>query len=248
MSTMIRGCSEQHCGWSRMLRHEFGNMLAPILGHVQQLLREERDPQRRDRLLRVEALTREMARKLDGPGRGVGGSGVFTAVRLERIIGEALESWRAEQVETGPDFVVRWQGLDGTAQVVVDREAVVTLLVNLLRNASCHGRAGKGIRLVLGVREDRVEVAVEDGGPGVPGGDVERLPPGYTTRSGEGHGQGLRLASEIAGLHGSRLRSERVDAKTHRVFFTLPLLEPVPAVSVGGEVGIGRERYSAAGA
>ena len=91
MSTMIRGCSEQHCGWSRMLRHEFGNMLAPILGHVQQLLREERDPQRRDRLLRVEALTREMARKLDGPGRGVGGSGVFTAVRLERIIGEDVE-------------------------------------------------------------------------------------------------------------------------------------------------------------
>jgi signal transduction histidine kinase len=105
--------------------------------------------------------------------------------------------------------------------VVVDQNAVRSLihadegrleriLVNLIHNADTHG--GGATRLTVHRVGDRVRIAVEDDGPGVPVEDrdrvFERFARGSSPRpSGryDGSGLGLALAAENTHLQGGAI-------------------------------------------
>jgi signal transduction histidine kinase len=104
------------------------------------------------------------------------------------------------------------------APVRGNRELVSQALANLVDNAIKYAApvaAGDGsseVAVKAAGQGDRVLLAVEDRGPGIPDGDrsrvVERFVRLEQSRSEPGLGLGLSLASAVARLHGGELKLE----------------------------------------
>jgi two-component system sensor histidine kinase KdpD len=87
---------------------------------------------------------------------------------------------------------------------------VEQILVNLLGNAIKYAPARSTVRITITSREGRVAYRVEDEGPGVPPGDVERIFDIYVTKADEesrGLGLGLPLSRRLARLLGGGLHA-----------------------------------------
>jgi signal transduction histidine kinase len=127
-------------------------------------------------------------------------SGVVDHTRLE--LSSLLESVVDDLAETGVKVTI-----EGAERAVIwgDSTALRRLLVNLIENACKFGGTAR-TRLV--VERDWAVVTVEDDGPGIPQGDLEKVfEPFYRgepSRSRETGGSGLGLAAvrAIASLHG----------------------------------------------
>lgn len=89
----------------------------------------------------------------------------------------------------------------------LDGQAVREILAELLDNARRH--ATSRITVSIAAPDDRVEVRVDDDGPGLPTGTAERAFARFTSFDGlEGAGLGLSIARELARLHGGDLHYE----------------------------------------
>jgi two-component system, NtrC family, nitrogen regulation sensor histidine kinase NtrY len=109
-------------------------------------------------------------------------------------------------------------------ELAADPDLVEQVLINLLLNAlqALEGREGAEIALkaFLGERGG-VVMQVEDNGPGIPPGNLEKVfVPFYSTRRG-GSGIGLALSRQIMRLHGGtiRVQSEPGVRTTFRLSF-----------------------------
>jgi signal transduction histidine kinase len=93
------------------------------------------------------------------------------------------------------------------AVATFDRQRLLQVLHELLRNAAGHSRPDQPIMVTLRVDEGATCVSVSDEGPGVPAADrphvFERFYRG--TNSDTGLGLGLYIASELVRLHRGRL-------------------------------------------
>jgi signal transduction histidine kinase len=91
-----------------------------------------------------------------------------------------------------------------------DANRVEQILVNLLSNAIKHAPERTSVKLSIAAVDARVVYRVEDEGPGVPPGDVERIFDIYVTKADEeaqGLGLGLPLSRRLARLLGGELRA-----------------------------------------
>jgi two-component system, NarL family, sensor histidine kinase DevS len=91
-----------------------------------------------------------------------------------------------------------------------DPHRVEQILVNLLTNAIRHSPAGSTVRLSLRQAEGEVTISIEDEGPGISAGDVERIFDIYQTKAVEEHqgtGLGLPLSRRLARLLGGELKA-----------------------------------------
>jgi two-component system sensor histidine kinase CpxA len=113
-------------------------------------------------------------------------------------------------------------------RVKADRALLGRVLANLFRNAHHHGGAECHIRVSARSRGERVEVLVEDDGPGVP---EEALPhlfePFYrpdSARTREEGGVGLGMAIVRSGVEacGGSVRAEQARPHGLRVVIDLP--------------------------
>lgn len=99
------------------------------------------------------------------------------------------------------------------------------LLRNLLENARRHG--APPTRMHVRRSGNQAEITVQDGGPGVPPADQDRIfEPFYRSsnvRDSTGTGLGLALVRQIARRHGGEVRCEAVRGGTSRFVVTLPL-------------------------
>jgi signal transduction histidine kinase len=90
----------------------------------------------------------------------------------------------------------------------VDPRALRQIVLNLLDNAVKYGPLGQTVTIVLEGTADRVVIAVEDQGPGVPKADREKIWDPYVRLSREtesaagGSGIGLSIVRELVRLHG----------------------------------------------
>jgi two-component system sensor histidine kinase HydH len=111
----------------------------------------------------------------------------------------------------------------GLPQVSADPDQIRQVLLNLVVNA-LEAMNGRG-RLTLSARPlpDRVEVVVEDDGPGLPPGDPEQIfDPFFSTRD-RGTGLGLAIARRIIRAHGGQLSAGTSAQGGAHFSFTLPL-------------------------
>ncbi len=119
----------------------------------------------------------------------------------------------------------------GPARVLGCRESLRRALENIVRNAVTYTAEGSDVEIALDVVDGRVEICVEDCGPGVPEADLPHLfEPFYRVaegreRSSGGTGIGLAIAMQAVKAHGGSLGvANRHRVSGLRVTMTLPLV------------------------
>jgi two-component system nitrogen regulation sensor histidine kinase NtrY len=110
----------------------------------------------------------------------------------------------------------------GLPPVLADRDQVLQVLLNLVRNALDAMPSGGTLRLAARRAGAGVAFAVSDTGPGVPPADLPRVfEPYFTTKEG-GTGLGLAIARRIAEEHGGSLEVESEPGRGATFTLTLP--------------------------
>jgi two-component system sensor histidine kinase KdpD len=157
---------------------------------------------------------------------------------VEEVIGssvraiEAVFPDRSIAIDLQRDLpLMEWDG------VLVERA-----LVNLLDNAVKHG-AGSPIGIRAGRRDARLEISVEDAGPGLPDGDPARLFDMFERGDAEGRsvgtGMGLAIARTIVEAHGGSVAAANREGGGARFTVAFPIAPP-PAelqAAMSGEGG-----------
>ena len=208
LSDLTRTLREEELqAWKRLVRvlgHELNNSLTPIrsiAGSLRRLL--GRDPLPADWAedtgrglsvieTRAEALSRFMASytrlaRLPAPKK----EEVDVAGSIERLV--RLETRLAARVFPGPAVTIR-----------ADRDQLDQLLINLINNAvDASLETGGAVTLGWGTSGGRLEIWVEDEGPGL--SDTSNLFVPFFTTKAHGSGIGLVLSRQIAEAHGGEL-------------------------------------------
>jgi signal transduction histidine kinase len=151
-------------------------------------------------------------------------SGVAEIVSPTELVEDAIRM-NAVSLERGRVQIVRAYGA-GLPQINLEKNKVLQILVNLLRNALCaceeSGATEKRIVLRVNNGGDHVRIAVIDNGVGITPENLERVfVHGFTTRK-NGHGFGLHSSLAVAKEMGGRLMAQS-DGIEKGATFTLEL-------------------------
>ena len=203
--------------------HEINNPLAVISGHSQYLLKQEPDERRREALQSIVRQTRRIHSVL---------AELLLFARppeprpewldLGRLVREAvaelapLAAERRVEVQTGHLATALWAEADPNQLGIA--------VAALVRNGVEAAPAGGWVRVATTVRPDRLEVAVEDSGPGPDQRSRAHLfDPFYSGRAaGRGRGLGLPAAWRLARENGGEVRYVPVPGGPTRFVLTLP--------------------------
>jgi len=132
------------------------------------------------------------------------------AEALPEMIRELSSFVRPELAKAGVQLVLDLP--DDVADVVIDEQQIRQALGNLMRNA--REAMSKGGRLSIALREleaGRIELTVEDTGPGIPE-DIRKnvFDPFFTTKN-RGTGLGLAITRQVIESHGGTIACESVE-------------------------------------
>ncbi len=235
--------AERIAAWqeiARRLAHEIKNPLTPI----QMAMDTLRKTWRKQHPQMGEILEESTATVLE------------EADRLKRIVAEFSEFARLPKPTFGPcelgevvtSTLALYQGgapvqaklADGLPAIEADRGQLHQVLLNLLENArdaiaQRHGAGGGAI--VVSTRRgdagDRVELIVDDDGPGVPAEIKDRLfTPYFTTKQGKGGtGLGLAIVHRVVSDHGGRITVADAPGGGARFVVELPIKQGAPLLA-----------------
>jgi two-component system sensor histidine kinase KdpD len=174
------------------------------------------------------------------------------ADRLDRLVREVLDLSRVESGGIRPDLeaidvgdavrpvVERLRALLGDRPIAIEvpddlppvrADAVLLdgLLTNLLENVARHAPAPAAVRVAAAPAGDRIELAVDDAGPGVPAASLGRLferfdrLPAAQEGSRRGLGLGLSIVRGFAESMGATVRAEASGLGGLRMVVSLPV-------------------------
>jgi nitrogen fixation/metabolism regulation signal transduction histidine kinase len=201
--------AERVAAWrevARALAHELKNPLTPIAMSVE-LLRDARS--RPDFPEILDESTRAIGEEVRRLRRIVDEFSRFArlpapAPRPERPE-ELVQALLALFPAATPGVTISREVAPGLPAVRADRDQVLQVLHNLVKNALEAMPGGGALRLSARRDGAAVAFAVADSGPGVPPGDRARIFQPYVTTKAGGTGLGLAIAERIAQEHGGRL-------------------------------------------
>jgi len=129
------------------------------------------------------------------------------------------------------DVVVERDVAQDVPPIVIDRDRLMQVVINLLSNAAKFVRSGSGrVRVRLDRQDDVLDVAIEDNGPGIPPDQREvvfekfRQADGDTmTHKRRGTGLGLTICRHIVEHFGGRIWVEPARPQGAIFRFTLPI-------------------------
>lgn len=208
------------------IAHEIKNPVVGISNGLDLVLRRTDDPA-------LEPITSEMKRQLH---------------RIDGAIRDLLTFARPRRPEVGPvdpvHLVERALSLVTPAagrqhvkvvlhrpenplpRLFADEDLLQQALVNLLMNALQFSPSGAEVTITPGIEGERVRIAIQDEGPGIPEADLEQVfKPFFTTRH-SGTGLGLPISRGIVEQHGGRLTVENAPRGGARFSVTLPVEGP----------------------
>lgn len=163
---------------------------------------------------------------------GAGSPGPLRPIDVADLVAESLRLSR-QQIELA-GFEVETSLPAVPLEVLGDRRALRSAVVNLISNAVKYGRPARWLRLsVAPVRRkggDEVEIAVEDRGPGIPPAEISKLFEPYFRGEQawadqiEGTGLGLGVVQDVAAAHRGRVSVESAPGRGSTFRLHLPLL------------------------
>jgi signal transduction histidine kinase len=129
---------------------------------------------------------------------------------LHEIVLEALELAAPSLLEQ--DVTARVHGSVQGKQVRADRRLLSRVLLNLVLNgAEAIGEAeieGGRLEIRAAAAEEKIEIVIEDNGPGIPAELVEKIFDPFFTTKHTGTGLGLAIVHRIIEAHGGRILAE----------------------------------------
>lgn len=122
-----------------------------------------------------------------------------------RIIEEAIEYSRPQITAAG--LTLQTDISPKLRKIVGDKDKLHAVMVNLIGNAAKYTPSGGNVRIVAKLRQDIIEIAVEDNGIGIGPDDLQKVFEKFYRVQNEhvnkqaGNGLGLAFAREVARLH-----------------------------------------------
>ncbi len=152
--------------------------------------------------------------------------------RLADLVNEITEQTR--HLLEGVDFSIRLRNVDGQTRIRCDREVLVQVFVNLVRNAAeavaerkkadPQGDHPGRVEIECGRGDgDQLTIQVRDNGVGIPPQVLENLFRFRYTTKKDGMGVGLHLAKMILNLHGGKIEVASIPGKGTTFTTYLPL-------------------------
>jgi signal transduction histidine kinase len=158
----------------------------------------------------------------------------FAPVALAPLVVDVVELYDAAAEEAGIALV---RETEPEVAILGDRNLLASALANLVDNALKYAGPGATVRVGTKSNSDRVEIVVEDDGPGIPVTErpraAERFYRGDRSRHLPGNGLGLSIIAAVAALHGGALALEDA-APGLRAHIVLPRRDSIEAPEAGG--------------
>jgi signal transduction histidine kinase len=143
-------------------------------------------------------------------------------VDARHVVGEAVEAFRPEASEIGVELALT---AGEPVPADADPERLGQIVANLVENALKYAQS----RVTIGVtaRDGRVQLRVDDDGPGIDPADLPRVFDRlYTSRTAPGRkvgtGLGLAIVRELSAAMGGTAAAQRVDGAGTRFVVEIP--------------------------
>lgn len=212
--------------------HELKTPLAALTATVSNLLESDTPWDETRTRTELQAIVADVARLNAGVGS------LLDLSRLEAGAWEPRRDWYDldDLIDTALDTIpagerkrVRLSVPADVRPIAVDFEQWVRVVRNILENALVYSPPGTEVRVAAADLGDRMELWVEDAGPGVPPEERERVFDKFyrgrrvTGRVPSGTGLGLAIAREIVTAHGGTIRIMSAAAGGARFEICLPV-------------------------
>ena len=215
-SVRLLAKSERESAWKTMARqvaHEINNPLTPMKLTIQQLQRTKKlDDNRFDDYF--EKSTATLIEQIENLSRIAGTFSNFA--RLPEAKPQKVDVAKIVTMEVGlfvhnhDRIEITYQGVENGVFVLADREQLIQVFNNLLKNAIQSipsDRAGK-IEVGLDTTTDEVHVHIRDNGKGIADDIKDKLfTPNFTTKS-TGMGLGLSISQNMVRIAGGEITFE----------------------------------------
>ncbi|MFK0312176.1 AAA family ATPase [Pseudomonas sp. NPDC090233] len=145
------------------------------------------------------------------------------AVKLDELI---LQVVRLTSADAGKCAVNVQTRLQADVSVMADSVQLQQLVFNLITNAleALAGYRSDGLlRISSEVLGDRVEICVDDNGPGIAPEERDRVFGAFYTTKSSGLGMGLAICSSVVQAHGGQLQAQVSELGGCRIRFSLPM-------------------------
>ncbi|MGH8177656.1 MAG: ATP-binding protein [Steroidobacter sp.] len=146
-------------------------------------------------------------------------------LELSSLLMEVVEDARLEA--SAANKSVEWTPGESVL-IESDHGLMRSAIENVLRNAVRFTKPSSAVKVTLGLERRKALIAIEDGGPGVPEAELERIfEPFYRVaesrdRDSGGTGLGLAITGRIVRLYGGEVRAQNVIDGGLRVEIRLP--------------------------
>lgn len=209
---------------SASLAHQLRTPLASALLYASQLANPELAQAQRTRFA-GETVSRlhELENFIQGTLDFVSGRAEWREdVDLARVVADACQLVAPQMAGSG--VVIKAEPAHPLV-LRASREALLSMLLNLLDNARRACAAGGLVQVTLGQAPGSAVICVSDNGCGMDGQTQARLfEPYFTTRS-DGHGLGLAYVKSVIEAHGGRIAVESAAGSGSRFMLMLPLVQ-----------------------
>ena len=228
VSEVLRG--QRLAAWAemaRMIAHEIKNPLTPIRLSAEHMREVRlRDPESFDEVFA--RCTRNILAHVDELQEIASDFSIYSRIpRIEREEGDlsAFTERLVDGYRTAPPPGVQlvYEGPAGPLTLSFDPKLLGRALRNLIENALRAVAEGGTVAVRLErTGEDEALLQVEDDGPGVPEGDLDRIFEPYFSTHDTGTGLGLPIARRVVEEHGGRIAARNVPGGGLRVLLRLP--------------------------
>ncbi|WP_169975211.1 ATP-binding protein [Tautonia rosea] len=154
---------------------------------------------------------------------------VLELTDLNEVVGDVVELMQSRADELG--VTLNWQPADDLPTVQLDPDGIHRAVLNVVTNAldAAEGRpdALVSVSTSADAEHDRVLVAIEDNGVGIPESELTTIFEIFaSTKGARGTGIGLPVSDKIVREHGGRIEVTSTHGVGSRFLFQLPLRPP----------------------